>query len=79
MGVGDQRKEGQPSSSSVKKQKTLIPQGFQGQDLGHQGQGQIKAPNQLGPMTCFHCHHLRHMRRDFTKRQGSQSYRTPQS
>ena len=29
-GVGDKRKDGQPSSSSGKKQKTSIPRGFQG-------------------------------------------------
>ena len=34
-GVGDKRKEGQPSSSSGKKQKTSIPRGFQGQGHGH--------------------------------------------
>ena len=37
------RKEDQPSSSSGKKQKTSIPQGFQGRGRGYQGQGQTKA------------------------------------
>ena len=34
---------------------------------------------QLGPMTCFYCHHPRHMRRDCPQRRGSQSYGTAQS
>ena len=54
--ASDNIKEGQPSSSSGKKKKTSIPSGFQGQDSGYLGQGQIRAPSQLGPMTCFHCH-----------------------
>ena len=33
------RKEDQPSSNSGKKQKTSIPQGFQGRGRGYQGQG----------------------------------------
>ena len=38
--VKDKRKECQPSSSSLgKKQRTSIPQGFQGQGCGYQGQG----------------------------------------
>ena len=32
-GAGDKRKEGQPSSSSGKKQRTYVPRGFSGQ--GH--------------------------------------------
>ena len=32
-----------------------------------------------GPMTCFHCHQPRHVRRDCSQRQGSQGYGTPQS
>ena len=38
-GAGDKRKEGQPSSSSRKKQKASSSQGFQGQGHGYQGQG----------------------------------------
>ena len=33
-GASDRRKEGQPSSSSGKKQKTYVPRGFQGQGCG---------------------------------------------
>ena len=36
-GAGDKRKEGQPSSSSGKKQRTSIPRGFSGQGRGFQG------------------------------------------
>ena len=38
-GAGDKRKEGQPSSSSGKKQKASSSRGFQGQGHGYQGQG----------------------------------------
>ena len=55
-GVGDKRKEGQVSSNSGKKHKTFIPRGFRGKGHDYQGQGHIRAPIQLGPMTCFHCH-----------------------
>ena len=37
-GAGDKQKEGQPSSSSGKKQRTFVPQGFSGQGRGFQGQ-----------------------------------------
>ena len=70
MAAGDKMKEGQPSSSSGKKQKTSIPRGFQGQGCGHQGQGQIRALSQLGSMTCCHCHQLGHMRQDFPQGKG---------
>ena len=36
-GASDRRKEGQPSSSSGKKQKTSIPREFRGQGRGYQG------------------------------------------
>ena len=55
------RKESQPSSSSwKKKQRTSIPRGFQGQGRGYQGQ--VRAPSQLGPMTCFYYHQPKHMK-----------------
>ena len=63
-GASDKKKEGQPSSSSGKKQKTSILIGVQGQGHGYKDQGYIRAPSQLGPMTCFHCHQPGHMRRD---------------
>ena len=61
---GDKRKEGQPSLSSGKKKRTSFPRGFPGQGRGFQGQSQIRSPSQLGPMTYYHCHQPRHMRRD---------------
>ena len=77
--AGDKRKEGQPSSSSGKKQRTSFPLRFSGQGHGFQGQSQIRSPSQSGSMTCYHCHHPRHMRRDCPQRQGSQGLGTPQS
>ena len=81
VSVKDKRNEIQPSSSSSgMKQRTSTPHGFQGQDRGYQGQGQgqsfhdgrhFRATNQLGQRTCFHCHHLGHMRWDCPQRQGS--------
>ena len=62
MGVGDKKKEGQPSSSLGKKQKASSSRGFQGQGRGYQGQGQIKVSSQLGPMTYYHCHQPEHIR-----------------
>ena len=61
-GASDKRKEGQPSSSSGKKLKASSSRGFQGQGRVYQGQGHIKAPSQSGPMTCFHCLQLGHVR-----------------
>ena len=75
--AGDKRNEGQPSLSSGKKQRTSVPQGFSGQSHGFQGQSQIRAPSQSGPMTCYHCHQPGHMRWDFPQRQGSKSHGTP--
>ena len=42
MGARDLRKEGQPSSSSGKKQKISVPRGFQGQGSGYQGQDEFR-------------------------------------
>ena len=69
--ASDKRNEGQLSSSSRKKLKASSSRGFQGQRRGYQGQGHIRAPSQLGQMTCFHCHQLGHMKRDCPQRQGS--------
>ena len=62
MGVSAKRKKNQSSSCSGKKQKTSIPQGFQGRGRGYQGQGQTRASSQSGPMVCFHCHQPGHVR-----------------
>ena len=78
-GSSDRRKEGQPSSSSGKKQKTYVPRGFQGQGRGYQGQGRVETSSQTGQMTCYHCHQSGHMRRDCQQRQGSHSFGTPRS
>ena len=55
-GASDRRKEGQPSSSSGKKQKTYVPRGFQGQGCDYQGQGRVNTSSQMRQMTCYHCH-----------------------
>ena len=88
MGASAKRKENQSSSSSRKKQKTSALYRSQGQGRGHQGQGQgqsfkggknFNAPSQSGQMKCYHCHQLGQKRRNCPRRQGSQSYETPQS
>ena len=70
-----EKREDQPSSSSRKRQKTstaLVSQGGPGQ----QRQGQTKASNQAGQVTCFHCQKPEHMRPDCPHRQGSQGFQT---
>ena len=61
-------KEDRSSSGSGKKQKPSSSRGFQGKGRDHQGQGQIRASNQLGHMTCYFCHQPRHIRRDCPQR-----------
>ena len=45
-GADDKRKEGQPFSSSRKKERNSVPRGFLGQGRGFQGQIQIRALSQ---------------------------------
>ena len=78
-GTCGKRKESQTSSRSGKKPKASSSQGFQGQGSIYQGQGQTRTPSQYEPITCYHCHQPGHMRRDYTKRQGSPGHGTPQS
>ena len=58
------RKEGQPSSSSRKRQRTSVSRGSQGQGRGYQsqgqgrgykGQGQGRSTSQIEQMLCFFC------------------------
>ena len=69
--AGNKWKEGQPSSSSGKKQRTSIQRGTFGQGRGFKGQSQIRGPSQSGPMTCYHFHQPEHVRRDCLQRQRS--------
>ena len=62
--IGGKRKESQTSSRSRKKPKASSSRGFQGQGRDYQGQSQTRTPSQSEPITCYHCHHPRHMRRD---------------
>ena len=62
--TGGKRKEGQTSSNSGKKPRASISQGFQGQARDYQGQGQTMNPSQSEPITCYHCHQHRHVKRD---------------
>ena len=41
--------------------------------------GQMRVASQAGQMVCYHCQQLRHMRRDFPQRQGSQGFGASQS
>ena len=77
MGAGTKRKGDQPSSSSGKKPRASSSRGFQSHD--HSGQGRIRVASQAGQMVCYHCQQLGHIRRDCTKRQGSQDFGTTQS
>ena len=56
MGASGKRKDCQSSSSSGQKPKASSSRGFQGQGRDYQGQGQTRAFNQLGLITCYLCH-----------------------
>ena len=76
-GIG-KRKEGQPSSSSIKRQRTSVSKGSQGQGRGYQsqgqgqgyqGQGQGSNTSKTGHMLCFFYHQPGHVMRDCPQRQ----------
>ena len=71
-GAGDKRKEGQPSSSSGKRQKTSASHKFQ-------DQGREWAPSQARQVMCYLCRQHGHVRQDCPQRQGSQNVGTAQS
>ena len=75
-GTSGKRKKSQSSSSSGKKPKASSSQGFQGKGIDHHGQGQVKAFNHARLMTCYLCHHPRHIRRDCPQRQGPHGFGT---
>ena len=74
MGAGTKRKEDSSSSNPGKKQKTFVLQGYP-----RQGQGQDGTFSQAGQMMCYFYRQPGHFRQDYTQRQESQSYGTPQS
>ena len=76
-GASGKMKESQSSCSSGKKPKASSSQGFHGR--GHQSQGQARASSQTGQTTCYFCHELGHMRRDYPQRKGSKGFRIAQS
>ena len=79
MSASGKRKENQPSSSLGRKQKTSIPQRFQGRGGDYQGQGRVKASIHTGQMTGYHFHQPRNMIYDCPQRLGSRNYGTAQS
>ena len=63
-GVSGKRKESQSSSSSGKRQKASVSQGFQEHGRGYQGQGQDRAFSQAGQTICYFCQQPGHVRWD---------------
>ena len=76
-GANSKRKDNQSSSSSGKKQRASSSRGSQSRS--HPGQGQMRVAGQARQMVCYHCQQPGHMRRDCTRRQGSQGFGTTQS
>ena len=79
MGAGTKIKEDPSSSNPGKKQKTSVSHGPQRQGQCYQDQGQDGTFSQAGQVMCYFCRQSGHLRRDFPRRQESQSYGTPQS
>ena len=77
MGADTKRKEDPSSSNPRKKQKTSVSQGYREEGQGYQDQGQDGTFSQAGLKMCYFCRQPRHFRRDFPRRQESQSYGTP--
>ena len=76
-GASSKRKDSQSSSSSGKRQRAYSSRGSQSR--GHPGQGQMRVASQAGQMVCYHCQKPGHMRRDCSRRQGSQGFGIAQS
>ena len=79
-GSSDKKRGNQASFlGSGKKQRTSVPQGFQGRGRSQQGQGQVRVTSQVRKMTCFHCYQSGHMWWNCPQIQGFQDQGTPQS
>ena len=75
--VSRKRKDSQFSSNSGKRQRASSSRGSQSHS--HPDQGQMRVAGQAGQMVCYHCQQSGHMRRDCSRRQGSQDFGITQS